>query len=128
MNKKANNIIRIPTSIKGDFFRYWLMFLKPFHHLTDRQIDVVVCFLKYRHELEKVIIDNDVLDSVLMNEDSKRKVREECGISLTHFQITMGKLKQNNVIVDGKFNSKFIPKLVEGDKSFQLMLYFDLDD
>ena len=46
MNKKANNIIRIPTSLNGKFFKYWFEFLKPFHKLTDREIDVITSFVK----------------------------------------------------------------------------------
>lgn len=67
MNKKANNIIRIPTSLNGKFFKYWFEFLKPFHKLTDREIDVITSFVKQRYELSKVIKDNDILDKVTMS-------------------------------------------------------------
>ena len=85
MVKKANNIVRIPTSLNGKFFRYWFEFLEPFHKLTDREIDVITSFVKQRYELSKVIKDNDILDKVTMSEDTKRKVREECNITLPHF-------------------------------------------
>ena len=84
MNRKANNVIRIPTSLDGKFFEYWFKFLRPFHNLTDREIDVIACFVKHRYELSKVIKDNDILDKVTMSEDTKRKVREECNITLRH--------------------------------------------
>lgn len=126
MKNKPNNIVRVPCSLSGSFFRYWFMFLKPFHNLTDREIDVITCFVKHRYELSKVISDEDVLDKVVMNEDTKRNVREECQVSLPHFQVIMGKLRQNNVIVNGKINPKFIPRIKEDSNSFQLLLYFDL--
>ena len=126
MKNKPNNIVRVPCSLSGSFFRYWFMFLKPFHNLTDREIDVITCFVKQRYELSKVISDEDVLDKVVMNEDTKRNVREECQVSLPHFQVIMGKLRQNNVIVNGKINPKFIPRIKEDSNSFQLLLYFDL--
>ena len=47
--KKANNIVRIPTSLNGKFFRYWFEFLQPFHNLTNREIDVITAFVKQRH-------------------------------------------------------------------------------
>lgn len=126
MTKKANNIVRIPTSLSGKFFRYWFEFLRPFHKLTDREIDVVTCFVKQRYELSKVIKDNDILDKVAMSEDTKKKVREECNITLPHFQVIMGKLRKNKVIVDGKINPRFIPNITEENGTFQLLLLFDL--
>ena len=125
-NKRPNNIVRVPCSLSKNFFRYWFMFLEPFHKLTDREIDVITSFVKQRYELSKVIKDNDILDKVTMSEDTKRKVREECNITLPHFQVIMGKLRKNKVIVDGKINSRFIPNIDEETDTFQLLLLFEL--
>ena len=124
--KKPNNIVRVPCSLSGSFFRYWFMFLEPFHKLTDREIDVITSFVKQRYELSKVIKDNEILDKVTMSEDTKKKVREECNITLPHFQVIMGKLRKNKVIVDGKINPKFIPNINEDTDTFQLLLLFEL--
>lgn len=126
MIKKANNIIRIPTSINGKFFRYWFMFLEPFHNLTEREIDIIASFVKQRYLLSKVIKDTEILDRVTMSEDTKKKVREECNISLPHFQVIMGKLRKNKVIIDGKINPRFIPNIDEDTGAFQLLLLFEL--
>lgn len=126
---KVNGVISIPTSLKGEFFRYWLQFLSPIHNLSDREIDVVTAFLKERHQLSKAITDQQVLDDVLMSKETKRKIREECGLAQAYFQIIMGKLRRAKVIIDDKINPKFIPKNIEeGDKSFQLLLHFNFDD
>lgn len=126
MIKNANNIIRIPTSLQGKFFRYWFEFLKPFHKLTDREIDVISEFLKQRFELSKVIKDNTILDRVVMSEDIRKKVMESTGVSSAHFQVIMGKLRKNNIIVDGKINPRFVPNLDDEGKSFKLLLLFEL--
>lgn len=125
-NKKPNNIVRVPCSLSKGFFRYWFMFLEPFHKLTDREIDVITSFVRQRYELSKVIRDNEILDKVTMSEDTKKKVREECNITLPHFQVIMGKLRKNKVIVDGKINPRFIPNIDEGTGIFQLLLLFEL--
>ena len=129
MNKeKVNNIIRIPSSLDGSFFRYWLKFLQPFHHLTEREIDVTTSFLKLRFELSKAITDESLLDKIVMSEESKRKVRQECNLATPHFQVILGKLRKAKVLVNGRLNPKFIPKNLKGtDSNFQLLLYFDLD-
>lgn len=123
---KINNVITIPTSTKDKFFRYWFEFLRPYHKLTDREIDVAACFAKHRYELSKVIKDQDILDRVTMSEETKREIREECGVTQAHFQVIMTKLKKSKVIDNGRINPRFIPRLGSDDKSFQLLLSFDL--
>ncbi len=127
MMGKMNNVIRIPTSISTSFFRFWFEFLRPFHNLTDREMQVASSLLKRRYELSKVIQDEIILDKVVMSEDTKKVVREECNISLPHFQVIMGKLRKNKVILDGRINPRFIPNLTEEQGSFRLLLNFELN-
>lgn len=125
MAKQVDSIVRIPCKVDGKFFRYWFEFLQPFHNLTEREMDVITSFVKQRYELSKVIKDNEILDKVTMSEDTKKKVREECDISLPHFQVIMGKLRKNRVIIDGKINPRYIPSVDEENGSFKMMLLFD---
>lgn len=126
MTGRINNVITIPTSVQGKFFKYWFQFLRPFHNLTDRETDVIASFVKQRYLLSKSVTDQELLDKVTMSEDTKRKVREECGVSQAHFQVIMTKLKKSKIIDNGKINPKFIPRLGQDDKSFQLLLSFEL--
>ena len=122
---KPNNVIGIPTTI-DKLFRYWVEFLKPLHHLTDREMDVIIMFLKKRYELSKSIIDQATLNRFLMSEEIKAEIRDACGVSPAHFQVIMGKLRKNKVIVDGNIFPKFIPNIKETDDAFQLLLYFPI--
>ena len=126
MEGKINNVIRIPTSVENKFFRYWFEFLAPFHKLTNKEMDVATSFVKTRFELSKVITDKELLDKVLMSEDTKKKTMSECNLTNAHFQVIMGKLKRNNVIVNNKINPKFIPNVTEDKGIFKLLLLFDL--
>lgn len=126
MERKPNSVIALKGSLEGSFFRIWLEFLRPFHKLTERETDVVAAFLKERYLLSKVVSDQEILNKLTMGEDTKKKVREACNISQAHFQVIMTKLKKNNVIDNGKINPRFIPRINEGDKSFQLLLSFEL--
>ena len=125
---KPNNIVKVPTTLGIDLFKKWFIFLKPFHGLTDREIDIIACFAKERYELSKAISDEALLNKVVMNEDTKKKVREECGVTLPHFQVIMSKLKKSKVIVDNKINPKFIPNFKPGENAFQLLFYFRLEE
>jgi len=126
---RVNNVIRIPTSLSGRFFRIWIEFLTPLHSLTNREKDVLAAFLKARFELSSSITDEALLDKVLMSDDIKAKVKAECGVSDAFFQVIIGKLRKIGIIAEGKINPRFIPKnLSRDDSSFQLLLYFDLDE
>lgn len=126
---KYDNVVRIPTSLQGNFYKYWFKFLLPFHNLTDREMDVAACFLKHRAELSKVISDEEILDNVLMSENTKGKIREECEMTNPHFQVVMGKLRKAKIIIDNKkINPRFIPNIKEENGNFKLMLLFDFTD
>lgn len=125
-NIGINNVIRIPTSLEGSFFRYWFEFLRPFHKLTNREIDVISCFVKHRYNLSKVIKDPDILDKVTLDKDTQNKVKEECEITQSLFKVMMLRLRKKQVIIDGKINPRFIPNIIEENGNFKLLLFFDL--
>ena len=99
-----------------------------------RYFGLPLSFTRYRLSDDRLFIsegflnikDDEILDRVTMSEDTKKKVREECGITLPHFQVIMGKLRKSNVIVDNKINPKFIPNIDEESGNFKLLLLFDL--
>jgi len=128
MKGEVDNVLSIPTSLKGKFFKHWFKFLLPYHNLTDREMDVAAAFLLKRFELSKVISDVNILNSVLMNEDTKRSIRETLDIKHPHFQVIMGKLRKAKVIVDNRINPRFIPNVKEENGNFKLLLLFTFDD
>ena len=123
-----NNAIRIPASLETRFFRTWVEFMTPLHNLTSREKDVLASLLKNRFELSASIKDEALLDKFLMSDDTKSKVKAECGVSDAFFQVILGKLRKTNVIVDGKIAPRLIPKgLKKEDKFLLLLLVFELD-
>lgn len=123
--RKPDSVVMLPGNMDS-FFRRWFEFLEPFHKLTDREMDVATAFVRHRYELSKVITDPEVLDRELMGDYTKRKIREECNITLPYFQVIMGKLRKNKVIIDGKLNPRFIPNIKEENDTFNLLLCFKL--
>ena len=124
--EKPNNIVRIPCSLDTNFFKLWLKFLKPFHNLANREIDVMAELLKHRYNLSKVITDPEILEKVTLGEDTKKKIREDCGMTVQHFQFLLRGLKNSKMIIDNKINPKFIPNITKENGYFQLMLLFDI--
>ena len=126
MENKPNSVIVLKGSLSGSFFRIWLEFLRPFHKLTGREIEVVASCLRHRFEISKSVNNQEILDKLVMSEDTKREVRNECNISQAHFQVIMTKLKKSKVIDNGKINPKFIPRVEKEADNFQLLLSFEL--
>ena len=124
--KNPDNVILVPCT-KSSFFYKWLEFLKPFHKLTNREMEIAAAFLAKREELSKVISDSTILDTMLMSEDTKRKIREECNITLPHFQVVMGELRNSKFIGNNSINPKFIPNLNDSG-SFKLLVYYRFND
>lgn len=122
----ANNVIRVPTSI-DNFFRVWVEFFTPKHSLSNREKDIFAAFLKKRFYLSQSITDQQLLDSVLMNEETKAEIKRECGVSDAFFSGILGKLRKANVIRNNVIDPIFIPKnLKPDDKYFKFMVLYDL--
>lgn len=124
--EKPNNIVRIPCTLEDNFFELWFVFLKPFHNLTNKEIKLISELVKHRYHLSKVIKDPDILDQVTLGEETRRKVRESCGLTPAHFHLLFSSLKKNKMIVDNKINPKFIPNITTENGYFQLTLLFDM--
>lgn len=125
---KPNNIVEIKTKLDTEFFRWWCIFLRPLVSLTNREIDVIACFLKQRFELSKSISDPAILDTMVMSNDTKRKVIEECNITQEHFYVVMSNLKKSKVIINDVINPRLIPNIKVDEKTgyFQLLILFKL--
>ena len=122
---KPNNIVTVPASLDSSFFRWWCIFLRPFVNLTNREIDVMSSFLKHRWELSKDISNPAILDTMVMNDDTKKKVMKDCNITLAHFYVVMSNLRKNKVIVDDVINPRLIPNVRQDDNGvFQLLILF----
>ena len=125
-----NNVIRIPTKIGMEFFKKWLEFILPFHHMTPKEMDIVSAYLYKRYELSAAIKDNDLLDRVTMGSDFRDEVRALCDMSLNQFQVLLCKLRKRGVLVNDRIHPKLIPNLVVDNNtgSFKLLLLFDFED
>jgi hypothetical protein len=122
---KPNNIFNVPVTMDTNFFKWWCVFLRPFVTLTDRETDVIASFLRQRWELSKNISAPQILDTMVMSEATKRKVIEECNISLQHFYVVMSTLRKKKVVVGNMIEPRLIPNIrVDDNGVFQLLILF----
>lgn len=123
---KPNNIVTVPVEADtSSFFKWWCIFLRPFIKLTDREIDVIAEFLKQRFELAKSISDPAILDTMVMSDETKRKVIDACNITQQHFYVVMSNLRKNHIIIGNIINPRLIPNIrVDDNGIFQLLILF----
>lgn len=125
MKGRIHDIISIPVSLEGNFFRRWIEFLQPFHHMKSREMDVAAALLKERYLLSKVISDDKVLDKITLSLDTKKKIMKEYNLTSSNFHVVLTKLRKANFIEDNRINKKFIPNNInEGDDSHRFLLNF----
>jgi len=124
---KNTSVIRIPTKLEGDFFRYYLEFLTPIHKLTPRETDVFAAFLKERYRLSKLISDDSLISKLMMSSDTQRILQEKCEMTPSHFQAIFSKLRKLGYIKNGYVDARFMPKIDESINCFNLIFYFDLN-
>lgn len=122
----ADSVIRIPCQSLQGFFESWFNMLKPIHGLSNTEIKLISTILRFRYEFSLKITDKDLLDEYLMSTETKQKIREDCNMSPSSFQVSMFKLKKHKVIIDNRVNPKLIPSF-SGD-NYRLLLYFDVKD
>lgn len=121
---KPNNMFIIEPDEEKDFFKWWCILLRAFVPLTNREIDVMASFLRRRWALSKHISDLSILDTMLMSEDTKKKVQEECNITLQHFYVVMSNLRKNGIIVNNTINPRLIPNYKSDDEDYRLTVCF----
>ncbi len=120
---RPNNIFRIVCDEDNDFFKWWCSLIRHFiKGLTNREMEVIASFLRQRWELSKHISDPAILDTMLMSEDTKKKVQEDCKITLSHFYVVMSKLRRNGVIVNNTINPRLIPNIRDEEKDFLMII------
>lgn len=126
MQTKRNiNIKRIHTS-KRSIFRYWLEFLKPYHKLRPKEIEALSLLLFYRYEFSLDIDNEELVDTLLFSDKSRRKIRKELGdMDNKVFNNLLTSLRKKKVLgTDNKINPVLIPSMSED--GFKLIFDFEI--
>lgn len=125
-SKEVNKVIPIPPCNEENFYKLWLTFLTPLHHLTPRNVEVGAELLRHREHLSKVILDEKMLMKLLMSSDIKADITKKCNITTQNYHVALSALKKAGFFKDGTINKKLIPKLDEGKREYNLLLSFQI--
>ena len=119
------NIKRIHTT-KKSMFRYWLEFLKPYHKMRTKEIEVLSLMLYYRYELSREIQNSEMVDTVLFSTKTRLKIRSELdNMGQRNFNNILTALRNKNVLSkENKITNVLIPNMTED--GFQLIFDFEI--
>ena len=134
---KANNTYRIPCATMEEFYKNWIDILTPIHKLTAKNKQILLAFLMLRYKLAQSINNEALLDEVLMNEDSKAKIKERCNLQGNYLQVAMFTLAQQNVLIKTlsddtrkkykyRINPRILPDIQYTDINVVLQFNFEL--
>ena len=121
---QPNNTFFVETTGE-DFYRAWMDFTAPYHHLTSRERDVGARILSYYFKLrEGGITDPEVLKDLLWSRKCRKDMMESLNMSSAHFQMVLSKLRNSQFLVDGDLNPRFIPHKTD-EPRFMVAVYFN---
>lgn len=106
------------------FFRAWVEFLTPYHHLTPRERDVAARIIMQYFRLKDSISDPEVLREILWAQTSRRDMRESLGMSTAQFQMILATLRESQFLIGNDINPRYIPNMT-GEPRFLLSVLFD---
>lgn len=121
---RPNNFIFLPCT-KSSFFRVWMEFLTPYHKLAMREKDVAAKILSQYFKLKEQCSDPVILKELLWSQSSRLDMRTSLDMSQPHFQMVLGKLREQGVIKDGDINPRYIPHIRPDSSTFELRIVFD---
>lgn len=120
--------LRIPIQLDSSLFKRFFQFMQPFHHLTEREMQVAGEYVYMRYRILKTKeIDGDEkkADAAMQKEEIRSLIRKAAGVTPAHYQVILGKLRKAKVLEGNTLNSKFMPKIVESEGVFKLLIVFD---
>ena len=125
---KPNNFFYVKCPDENRFFRSWVEFQTPYHHLTPREKDVAARILQQYFKFKMSMpedSDPDVLIELLWSRNSRRDMIASLQMSSPHFQMTLLKLRESGFLEGEKIGAKYLPTMTSGGKYLILQVMFD---
>jgi hypothetical protein len=103
------------------FFKVWLTLLQPFLKLRDQELNVLATLLYYRHTIQEQVKSKTIIDELLFNTKTRKKIKEELGIESYSFNNILSSLRKKGMITNNSLNTKIIPLVEPGFDNFKLV-------
>lgn len=111
------------------FFIYWLQFLKPYHKLRDKEIELLSLLLEKRYILSQKVFDPVLVDDLLLSTQNRKEIVDEMGYtSMQVLNNSLSGLRKKNVLIGNSIIKGLVPNLQKDAKTFELRFNFNIRD
>lgn len=101
---------------------------RPFHKLSQQQINVLALLLYYYFENRKDITNNKILWKEVFDYDTKTKIQKELNIKPQGIQNVLTALRKKKIIIDNEIIKTYVPNIEYKSTTFNLLFKFDIID
>lgn len=108
------------------FFKLWLMILQPFLNLRNQEVAVLAKLLYYRYIISKEVKNKTIVNQLLFNTTTRKKIQEDLGIKEYSFNNILSSLRRKKLIIKNTINNKVIPKVDDDFKNFKLIYNIEI--
>lgn len=123
---KPDNAVKMTVGL-AEVYKHWLTFLRAINKLTNSEIKLGTELLLKRHELQKKIDDESIVDSALMSTEVRNEIIGKLGMDKRYFQVMMSRMRAKKFIVNNRINPKFVP-MIKDKNTFKVLILFDITD
>jgi hypothetical protein len=126
---KGNSAVNIPCSSMFDFYKKYLMFIKPLNPISklgDKHLEILAALLVKRYEICKSLKDESLIPKLLFSTDVRDAVRTTCNISIPNYYNVVAMFKKIGIIKDNDLDKKLLPDLT--DNKFLLQMAFTINE
>lgn len=110
-----------------DFFEKWFIVMKPVIPLAGKEISVLARFALERFMISQTVQDDKIIDTIVLNKETRSKVMKECGISYNHLYAYLTKFKKLKIINNNRFDLSLLPPIKKGDTTFNMVYMFKIN-
>lgn len=111
------------------FFRVWLELLKPFHKMTNKEMDIVGYLLYRRHQLMLKVQDEKLVNQLLIDRETREEIKRRMGYNTNQVLSNMlTELRSKKILVNGSITRLLIPKIEDGAPNFQLIFKLNIKE
>lgn len=106
-----------------DFYITYYTILKPFHLLPDACIEFLAHVLEKRFSYLQNGDSEDVADMKTMSIETRRIIRKELNMSITHMLYLFGRIRKARILIGNTFNLALVPKIIKDNEGIYTICF-----
>lgn len=121
--EKSEKIITLGVTPR-EFFRTWLVWLRPLHRLTEKEMDIAALMLEGMQFLSSRVKDEKKRGRIVTSLESRKRMSDMIGMSDQYFGMLISGLKKKGFIQGDGINPQYIPRIEPDGRDYAVTLDF----